>query len=116
MTLNPSMKTLILKHNNFHSVDASFQFYQELEYVDLSSNHLVSIPDRSFSNQRKLLELIISGNKISKLGEKTFDGLSSLEVLNLADNISRLRIRLFKSKTLLKKLNLGGNEISKIRD
>ena len=117
MTLNPSMKTLILKHNNFHSVDASFQFYQELEYVDLSSNHLVSIPDRSFSNQRKLLELIISGNKISKLGEKTFDGLSSLEVLNLADNIiSKLRNRSFKSMILLKELSLRGNKISEIRE
>ena len=83
MTLNPSMKNLVLKYNNFHSVDASFQFYQELEYVDLSSNNLVSIPDRSFINQIKLIELQISGNKISKLSERTFEGLFALEMLIL---------------------------------
>ena len=42
MTLNPAIKTLILKYNDFHSVDASFNFYPELELVDLSSNQLVS--------------------------------------------------------------------------
>ena len=41
MTLNPAIKTLILKYNDFHSVDASFNFYPELELVDLSSNQLV---------------------------------------------------------------------------
>ena len=34
MTLNPSIRTLILKYNDFHSVDASFNFYPELELVD----------------------------------------------------------------------------------
>ena len=68
MTLDPSIKTLILKYNNFHSVDASFNFYPELELVDLSSNELVSIPARSFSSQRKLKELRMETNKISQLG------------------------------------------------
>ena len=84
MTLNPSMKILILKFNNFHSVDASFNFYQELEHVDLSSNHLVSIPDRAFSNQRKLLKLRINDNKITEIYEHIYSGLVKLEVLNLS--------------------------------
>ena len=64
MTLNPGLLKLILKYNNFHSVDASFKFYPELELVDLSSNQLVSIPDRSFSSQRRLVELVLEHNKV----------------------------------------------------
>merc|ERR1719427_2209944 len=60
MTLNPSIRTLILKYNNFHSVDASFNFYPELELVDLSSN---------------------------QLGERTFSGLGRLQSLTLAANL-----------------------------
>merc|ERR1719318_396634 len=97
MTLNPSLKVLILKHNNFHSVDASLNFYQELELVDLSLNHLVSIPDRAFSNQRRLVELRISSNKISELSERTFSGLGKLQVLNLGENLlDHLPNRVFK--------------------
>merc|ERR1719491_1021203 len=51
MTLNPSIRTLILKYNSFHTVDASFHFYLELELVDISSNQLVSVPDRAFASQ-----------------------------------------------------------------
>merc|ERR1712013_359515 len=115
MTLNPSMKTLILKYNNFHSVDASFNFYQDLEHVDLSSNHLVAIPDRAFSNQRKLLQLRISDNKISKISENTFSGLVKLQVLNLSENLlDVLPIRAFKVLKSLKELNLRSNTISEI--
>ena len=100
MTLNPSITKLILKYNNFHSVDASFNFYPELELVDLSSNELVSIPPRSFSSQRKLKELRMETNKISQLGEKTFSGLGRLEVLNLGHNlIDKLVNRAFRPLT-----------------
>merc|ERR1719410_1945246 len=87
MTLDPSIKTLILKYNNFHSVDASFNFYPELELVDLSSNELVSIPDKSFSSQRRLRELRIEANKVSSLTPRTFSGLGRLEVLSLGHNL-----------------------------
>jgi len=116
MTLNPSIKTLIMRHNNFHSVDASFNFYPSLELVDLSSNHLVSIPDRAFSSQRRLVELRINSNKISQLGERTFSGLAKLQVLNLEENfIEQLRNKAFKHLKSLKELNLRNNRISDIQ-
>merc|ERR1712012_31723 len=112
MTLNPSIKTLILKYNNFHSVDASFNFYPDLELVDLSSNQLVSIPDRSFSSQRRLKELRMQLNKISELTEKTWSGLSRLEVLDLGHNlIDKLSSKVFKPLKHLKTLNLNQNRI-----
>jgi len=117
MTLNPSIKTLILKYNNFHSVDASFNFYPELELVDLSANELVSIPARSFSSQRKLKELRMETNKISQLGEKTFSGLARLEVLNLGHNlIEKLVNRAFRPLRKLKELNLRENRVSEIEE
>ena len=75
MTLNPGISTLILRHNDFHSVDASLNFYPELLLLDLSDNELVSIPDRAFISQRQLIELKLKSNKISELTEKTFSGL-----------------------------------------
>ena len=115
MTLNPSIKTLILKYNDFHSVDASFHFYPELTLVDLSSNQLVSVPSRAFASQRRLQELRLGGNKISELTEKTFQGLSRLESLDLSHNfIERLDNRVFKPLKSVKELNLESNRISEV--
>ena len=117
MTLNPSIKTLILKYNNFHSVDASFNFYPELELVDLSSNSLVSIPDKSFSSQRRLRELRIEANKVSSLTPRTFSGLGRLEVLSLGHNLlDRLEARVFRPLRRLRDLSLAANRISEIED
>ena len=117
MTLNPSIKILILKYNKFHSVDASFNFYPELELVDLSSNELVSIPDRSFSSQRRLVELRMDSNHISELSERTWSGLSRLQVLSLGHNLlDKLANRVFRPAKHLKELNLGQNRISEIED
>merc|ERR1712012_355467 len=115
MTLNPGLLKLILKYNHFHSVDASFNFYPELELVDLSSNQLVSIPDRSFSSQRRLKELRMQLNKISELTEKTWSGLSRLEVLGLGHNlIDKLSSKVFKPLKHLKELRMQLNRISEI--
>ena len=117
MTLNPSIKTLILKYNDFHSVDASFHFYPELTLVDLSSNQLVSVPKRAFASQRRLQELRLGGNKISELTEKTFQGLSRLESLDLSHNfIERLENKVFKALKSVKELNLESNRISEVSE
>ena len=115
MTLNPGLTKLILKYNNFHSVDASFNFYPELELVDLSSNSLVSIPDKSFSSQRRLRELRIESNKISSVTARTFSGLGRLEVLGLGHNLlDRLGDRVFRPLRRLRELSLVQNRISEI--
>ena len=79
MTLNPSVRTLILKFNDFHSVDASFNFYPELELVELSENHL--------NSQRILVNLRLNGNKISQLTVRTCSGLLKSKSLNYKENI-----------------------------
>ncbi|CAH1389404.1 unnamed protein product [Nezara viridula] len=115
ITLNPSIQRLVLKYNKVKTVDAAFQFYGELQYVDLSHNHLVSIPSRSFDSQKKLIELHLKYNKISAITNRTFEGLKKLTVLNLRGNfLEDLPDKLFYSLPQLEELDLGENRINRI--
>ncbi|XP_014473913.1 PREDICTED: uncharacterized protein LOC106744030 isoform X2 [Dinoponera quadriceps] len=116
IALNPSIQRIVLKENRIKIVDAAaFQFYGDLKNVDLSSNHLFTIPNGSFDAQRHLVELHLKHNKISALTEKTFQGLKSLTVLNLRDNyLETLKSGLFAYLSKLEELDLGQNRISKV--
>ncbi|XP_011155835.2 insulin-like growth factor-binding protein complex acid labile subunit [Solenopsis invicta] len=116
IALNPSIQRIVLKENRIKIVDAAaFQFYGDLKNVDLSSNHLFTIPNGSFDAQRHLVELHLKHNKISALTEKTFQGLKSLTVLNLRDNyLEMLKNGLFAYLSKLEELDLGQNRISKV--
>ncbi|RLU24350.1 hypothetical protein DMN91_002438 [Ooceraea biroi] len=116
IALNPSIQRIVLKENRIKIVDAAaFQFYGDLKNVDLSSNHLFTIPNGSFDAQRHLVELHLKHNKISALTEKTFQGLKSLTVLNLRDNyLETLKSGLFAYLPKLEELDLGQNRISKV--
>ncbi|XP_026666454.1 insulin-like growth factor-binding protein complex acid labile subunit isoform X2 [Ceratina calcarata] len=116
IALNPSIQRIVLKENRIKIVDAAaFQFYGDLKNVDLSSNHLFTIPNGSFDAQKQLVELHLRHNKISALTEKTFQGLKSLTVLNLRDNyLESLKNGLFASLSKLEELDLGKNRISKV--
>ncbi|XP_044586566.1 insulin-like growth factor-binding protein complex acid labile subunit isoform X1 [Cotesia glomerata] len=116
IALNPSTQRIVLKESRIRMVDAAaFQFYGDLKNVDLSSNHLFTIPNGSFAAQKNLVELHLKHNKISALTEKTFQGLVSLTVLNLRDNyLETLTNGLFTSLTKLEELDLGQNRISKV--
>ncbi|XP_076236505.1 uncharacterized protein LOC143180571 isoform X2 [Calliopsis andreniformis] len=115
IALNPSIQRIVLKENRIKIVDAAFKFYGDLKNVDLSSNHLFTIPNGSFDAQKQLVELHLRHNKISALAEKTFQGLVSLTVLNLRDNyLESLNNGLFASLSKLEELDLGKNRISKV--
>uniref|UniRef100_A0AAR5PT54 LRRCT domain-containing protein n=2 Tax=Dendroctonus ponderosae TaxID=77166 RepID=A0AAR5PT54_DENPD len=115
ITLNPAIQRLVLRNNKIKTVDAAFQFYRDLQYVDLSSNHLVNIPTKSFLHQEKLQELHLNKNKLSSVNNKTFQGLKSLTVLNLRENfLEELSKGIFSILPKLEELNLGQNRIAKI--
>ena len=48
----------------------SFQFYEHLLSIDLSSNIIEDIEDKSFAAQKMLSKLILSHNKIGDLSPK----------------------------------------------
>ncbi|XP_066261672.1 leucine-rich repeat and immunoglobulin-like domain-containing nogo receptor-interacting protein 2 [Euwallacea similis] len=115
ITLNPAIQRLVLRSNKIKTVDAAFQFYRDLQYVDLSSNHLVNIPTKSFFHQEKLQELHLNKNKLSTISNRTFQGLKSLTVLNLRENfLDELSKGIFSILPKLEELNLGQNRITKI--
>ncbi|XP_022913551.1 leucine-rich repeat and immunoglobulin-like domain-containing nogo receptor-interacting protein 2 isoform X2 [Onthophagus taurus] len=115
IALNPAIQRLVLKNNKIKTVDAALHFYRDLQYLDLSNNHLVSIPQGSFKDQEKLQELHLNKNKLSVVNNRTFTGLKSLTVLNLRENfLDELPKDLFYVLPNLEELNLGQNRISKI--
>lgn len=115
IALNPSIQRLVIKTNRIKTIDSSIQFYAELTFLDLSYNHLVTIPQRTFAYQRKLQELHLNHNKIGSISNKTFMGLASLTVLNLRGNfLAELEQGTFSPLTKLEELNLGQNRISHI--
>lgn len=115
ITLNPQIQRLVLRNNKIRTVDAAFQFYGDLQYVDLSCNHLMSMPRHIFDNQKKLQELHLNKNHISSITNVTFQGLKSLTVLNLRENyLENLTEKLFTILPKLEELNLGQNRITSI--
>ncbi|KAI9586736.1 leucine-rich repeat neuronal protein 1 [Glossina fuscipes] len=112
IALNPSIQRLIIRSNKIKTIDSSMQFYTELTFLDLSSNHLVNIPQHTFAYQRKLQEIHLNHNKIGQINNKTFIGLTAVTVLNLRGNlISELHQGCFASLTKIEELNLGENRI-----
>lgn len=115
IALNPSIQRLVIKNNKIKIIDSSIQFYAELNFLDLSYNHLFSIPQKTFIYQKKLRELHLSHNKISFISNNTFMGLSELTVLNLRGNfLDELAKGAFNTLSHLEELNLGQNRISRI--
>ncbi|KAJ2953922.1 hypothetical protein O0L34_g1558 [Tuta absoluta] len=115
IALNPSIQRLIIRNNKIKTIDSSMQFYAELQHLDLSQNHLVNIPAKSFAYQRKLQELHLNKNKISLVTNTTFQGLNSLTVLNLKRNfLEELKDGTFSTLPRLEELNLGQNRLQRI--
>lgn len=115
IALNPSIRRLIIQNNKIKTIDSSVQFYSELTYLDLSFNHLLVIPVRTFQYQRKLKELHLNHNKIGSITNETFTGLGQLTSLNLGDNfLDELSASVFVTLPKLEELNLSKNRISRI--
>lgn len=115
IALNPSITRLIIQNNKIRTIDSSVQFYSELTFLDLSYNHLLVIPGRTFQYQKKLKELNLNHNKIGMISTDTFIGLSTLTSLNLGSNLlGELVESVFATLPKLEELNLSRNRISEI--
>lgn len=116
IALNPSIRQLIMKRNKIKSIESAIQFYPDLEYLDLSGNHLLKLPPKTFQYQKRLKEMRLNNNKIGQIESGTFLGMESLQLLNLRGNlIDVLENRLFSPLFNLEELNLGQNRISEIK-
>lgn len=115
IALNPSIRKLIMRKNKIKSIESSIQFYPDLEFLDLSENHLLKLLSKTFQYQKKLIELNLGQNKISHIESDTFQGLEMLQILNMRGNlIDELKDYAFSSLSNLEELNLGQNRIAQI--
>ena len=94
ITLNPNIRCLILKYNNFQTVDASISFYPSLVYLDISSNKIETLHENIFIAQQVLKDLNLSDNNIDTIDTidsistvGTFDTLDTLDINHIIDAI-----------------------------
>lgn len=84
-----------------------------LRSLDISFNHLVSVPAFAFAALKSLQVLNVSLNGISKLEDKALFGMYSLEVLDLSGNLlTTLPPELFQENKRLTKLYIRNNSVS----
>jgi hypothetical protein len=86
-------------------------------HVDLSHNHIVSVTNSAFASQAMLKQLRLDSNKIGRISNTTFVGLSKLEILSLRNNeVEALPDNLFAHSPLLQRLDLARNRIAEVSD
>ncbi|XP_028255303.1 slit homolog 1 protein isoform X1 [Parambassis ranga] len=85
------------------------------ELLDLSDNHISVIPQRSFSNNRKLRVLLLQNNNISVVEDSSFSQLEFLQKLDLSWNrISVLTEGFSIGLAFLRELQLAHNYLSSL--
>lgn len=114
ITLNPNIRSLTLKYNQFKTVDASISFYPSLITLDMSSNKIDTLPDKVFLAQKALEDLNLCDNNIKEVSDGVFIGLQNLKRLNLRKNNIRTITKTFKMLKRLEFLDLSENVISSI--
>ncbi|KAG5673229.1 hypothetical protein PVAND_003293 [Polypedilum vanderplanki] len=86
----------------------------DLEYLDISYNHFVLLPENGFGILKRLKVLKINNNEISMLADKALGGLRNLQNINLSSNkIVALPSELFKDPSRsIQEIHLKNNSIS----
>uniref|UniRef100_A0A5S6R1E9 LRRCT domain-containing protein n=1 Tax=Trichuris muris TaxID=70415 RepID=A0A5S6R1E9_TRIMR len=114
--LNPRIRSLTLSNNVISELAADeLGFYAELEYLDMSSNRILTIAPGAFHKLHKLRVLKLGANRLTDVGAETFSGLGALKLLDLGDNeLTRLPTSVFSDMASLEALNLSTNFVGSI--
>ncbi|CAM1302015.1 LGR4 (predicted) [Pycnogonum litorale] len=105
----PRLISLVIKSSQLESVP-NLTSCLRLVKLDLSYGHLQNIGDNHFGNQRKIVAIHLSNNRISAINMNTFRGLENLQLLDLEkNNIKFIHPEAFIPTPRLIDLNLGNN-------
>lgn len=93
--------------------DGVFRYCTSLQTLDLSGNNLTRIGNRYFTGLSRLKSLILSSNNIVSVESCAFYGLEQLVILNLSHNlIGSFRSDSFDGLVQLGCLDLWRNDLS----
>lgn len=110
-----NLDQLEAKHVGISSLDNLDFDETKLTVLNLEGNNIRKLEPGYFNNFKNLESLYLNENKISTIGEHTFDNLTSLKVLSLKNNsISNIANSTFKENRKLENLYLDFNKIHTI--
>lgn len=82
-----NVSVLILRNNSIKYIElGTFSRFSSLRVLDLSFNHLLTIPDDLFSDLTQLSELDLGNNRLESLSSRAFVGLNNLGGLAISSN------------------------------
>ena len=82
--------------HNAYCIFICFQFYEHLITIDLSSNIIEDIEDKSFAAQKSLIKLSLANNKLSDLSTKVDNYFATLKSRHDSKNPHNEYLRLLK--------------------
>lgn len=107
--------SLCIRNNSIVQIKIS-AMSSHLREIDLSSNKLQYITKGLFNNFTNIRKLVLNKNEIINIFEKSFDGLSKLETLDLSENNLAILANVFTPLKNLQHLNLSRNKIEFIHE
>ncbi|OWF43884.1 G-protein coupled receptor GRL101 [Mizuhopecten yessoensis] len=117
----PLLTTLVLHSCSLQVLrfqgQSIFKNTSALRHLDISSNHIQSLPDDIFTDITDLRTLILSNNPLASISGSVFSGLVALKTLHIShSNIRDLNIEsnVFSELSSLEFLDLSANIISRL--
>ncbi|ERL83536.1 slit homolog 1 protein-like [Dendroctonus ponderosae] len=114
----PELDRLDLSGNTMKTLDgSSFKGLRNLSFIDMSNNLITKISANAFDNLPQLRILRLRGNRISLPVISKFNPISTVEDLDLSENllVGPLGPKTFPKMECLKDLQLSHNSLSSIK-
>uniref|UniRef100_A0A915I9L4 Toll-like receptor n=1 Tax=Romanomermis culicivorax TaxID=13658 RepID=A0A915I9L4_ROMCU len=110
-TSSLNVKSLDLSKNFLQDIPTCLFIATNLEYLDLSNNHVTKIPKFLLKKLSNLKILILNQNRLNRLDDELFEKLTKLSILDLSSNF--LEISPNFGKATAKILLLQNNSLTK---
>ena len=86
LTARPKLARLSLQNSKLAQLPSALCRLDEMRYLDISKNHLASLPDNCLNKMKNLKEFDAKQNELVEIPDGTFSGLRNLEKINLYGN------------------------------
>ena len=104
-TFFPNIEIIVCASCGLWYIDAvDLEQYQHLTYLLLNNNHFTTLPGDLLKYSPNIVDLHLSGNEISSIGEGFFDAVPKLDTLDFSGNPCYNKSTLHTEIELLKRL------------